>query len=166
VQRTLLGIGLLVLLFLAGVYGVAVAVAYHNPPLSICGGASNTVDGRPVLGVGLCNWGYSDVFIEDISVENTNADIFIIKTVNDGSSWLLPESVAVDPDYSSQAFSSNMELTIGPSRAERNVSFGLRIQTKADSAGTPLLIIRYRYLGWPMTMRTWIDIPVYSGQSE
>lgn len=135
-------------------YGAAVALAKANPPLALCGGASNQIGETHLVGKRLCNFGKWNVTIEKIAVENPEADVFIVSTARQGSSILLPESVAADPGSSAhEPFDSGKGLVIAPDRPVPDVLYGVRIETWKEFVGQQVLVVRYRYLGWPMTLR-------------
>jgi hypothetical protein len=143
------GVGLL----LVG-YTVAIAFAIYQPPLAVCNPQSGVLNGKRLIGLNLCNDGWVTVTLIKFTIESGDPP----DTVEAASSEALPSSAALqaikDESYVTGPV-NGWSVAVDGKSPKRN---GLILTWPLNARLPEAVTITYRYLGWPMTVRSPLDL--------
>lgn len=153
---------LLIPVLTVGMYLTAIVRATLSPPVVVGGLTANQPTGSYVVGVDLWNRGYSSVSLTSASVAGVpQAEVTaVLSPVEpDANSGYLASTVAVYPERHPHRAGPVDGWIIAPSRP-RDDMHGLRTELPLGAApGEKMLVISYRYLGWPFRATYTLDGP-------
>jgi hypothetical protein len=146
---------------LIGTYTQAIRLARTNPPVSTCGGATNLVNGQPTMGLDLCNDSRWPLYLQEAYVEeDRQARVTPYLSFAQETTVIMASNVALAPERHPHQTGEIDGWVLAPTELGRlHDRHALRVEPAQTPSGDQTLVVRYKYLGWPMALRTTISWP-------